>query len=257
MAAKACQLCLDFQVGSEGMFKLLVFFAFAASLSANSGFARSSFPMTLARSSSTHLQALTGDDSDVDRVHWDKLYRESHGYVFGVKPVPFLVEVLPQLPRATADGTKPRALDIAMGEGRNAVYLARNGFDVEGVDISRAAVLKAQRMAREAKVRLNAVTADLDSYKIEKEGFDVIAIFYYLQRDQVKNIVEGLKPGGMLVFESNTNEELKYNSKRNPRELLRKGEIKTLFKGLEIVESKEIDDGTHAFASLLARKPLK
>src|SRR5690606_6728780 len=89
----------------------------------------------LANANPSYLHLLTGDDDDSDRLKWDRLYRRK-GYVFGKDPAPSLLEHYTRLPVG-------RVLDIAMGEGRNAVFLAKKGFDVVGVDISPEAVRKA------------------------------------------------------------------------------------------------------------------
>jgi tellurite methyltransferase len=87
-----------------------------------------------------------------------------------------------------------RALDVAMGTGRNAVYLAKKGFDVEGVDISSEAVRSALDQAREAGVTLKARVADLKrDYHIEKSAYDVIICFNYLQRSFITQIKDGLR----------------------------------------------------------------
>ena len=69
-----------------------------------------------------------------DKIFWDKKY-ETESYIFGKEPVEFLREHIDLLPRG-------KALDIAMGEGRNAVFLAKNGFDVDCCDISESAIKK-------------------------------------------------------------------------------------------------------------------
>ena len=79
-------------------------------------------------------------------------------------------------------------------------------------------------------------------------------VFYYLQRTLVPQIIRGLKPGGMVVFENNTVDQLKYDKTQNRAYLLEKGELKNLFGELEIVKYSEIDDGKSAIASLIAKK---
>lgn len=194
-----------------------------------------------------YFQALTGDDSDSDKSRWDSLYSKHKGYVFGKEPAGFLAENLERLPVG-------RALDIAMGEGRNAVYLAKKGFEVVGVDISDVAVRKAKRLARENNVRIHTVTQDLNKYKIEPESYDVIMVFYYLQRSLTPEIIKGLKKGGVVVFETNTVDHLKYDKTFNREYLLEKGELKAMFKDLEILKYRETDTGESAVASLVARK---
>lgn len=207
-------------------------------------------PLGHAKSGSgfTYYQKLTGEDSDSDKGRWDALYRKNKGYVFGKEPAAFLVESLPQLPIG-------RALDIAMGEGRNAVYLAKKGFQVTGVDISEVAIRKAKRLARESKVHIKTISEDLNKFQIAPESYDVIIVFYYLQRNLVPQIIKGLKPGGVLVMETYTVDQHKYDKAMNMAFLLKKGELKNMFRELQAVKYQETDTGREAVASLIARKP--
>ncbi len=195
-----------------------------------------------------YFQKLTGDDADTDKARWDKLYSKNKGYVFGKDPAAFLVESLPLLPVG-------RALDIAMGEGRNAVYLAKKGFHVVGVDISEIAIRKAKRLATENGTRIRTVIADLSKYQIQPESYEVIMDFYYLNRSLVPQIKKGLKRGGVVIFEGNTVAHMKYDKTQNRAWLLEAGELRELFKDLEIIKYRELDDGKQVVASLVARKP--
>ncbi len=196
----------------------------------------------------TYYQKLTGDDSDSDKSKWDMLYSKNKGYVFGKEPASSLVENLGMLPIG-------RALDLAMGEGRNAVFMAKKGFEVVGVDISEVAIRKARRLAKENKVHFKAVVADLTKYQIVPESFDVIMVFYYLQRSLNPAILRGLKPGGVLIFENNTKAQLKYDKAASPEYLLGNDELKTMFKGLETLKYESVDDGKAAYALFIGRKP--
>ena len=194
-------------------------------------------------------QILTGDDIDGDRTHWDQLYRKK-GYLFGTEPAAFLKEVLPRLPRG-------KVLDIAMGEGRNAVFLGRSGFQVEGVDLSPVALRKARKLAKQAGVRIRTIQADLNGYVIRPESYGIILNINYLQRSLVAQIKKGLRRGGYLVFESYTVDQLKNPGGEEFRRdyLLEKGELRELFRDLQILEYRETNNGKEAVASLLARKP--
>ncbi len=197
----------------------------------------------------TRLMALTGDgDFADDRVAWDKTY-ERKDYVFGKDPAPFLVEQVARLP-------KGRALDIAVGEGRNAVYLAKKGFLVEGVDISIVGLRKAQKLAAENGVKIQTTNADLNKYKIKPESYSVILNFYYLQRSLFPEIKAGLKKGGVLVFETYTTEHLNNAGVAGWERdyLLAPGELKKAFSDMEILYYGEKNDGKEAVASLVARK---
>ncbi len=201
------------------------------------------------KSRTERLLHITGDSEFADdRAAWDRTYNRKD-YVFGKEPALFLVNQVDRLP-------KGRALDIAMGEGRNAVFLAKKGFLVEGVDISDVGIRKAQKLAAENGVKIKAVNADLNKYKIQPNTYAVILNFYYLQRSLFPQIIAGLKKGGMLVFEGHTMEHLKNPSGKDFEKeyLLEAGELKRAFAELEILQYSETNDGQNAVASLVARK---
>jgi len=116
-------------------------------------------------------------------------------FALGKEPNPFLKKHIHLLP-------KGKALDIASGEGRNAVFLAQQGFEVDAVDISGKGLKKAQKLAREQGVKIKTFLVDLDQYQIEKERYDLIANFYYLKRRLIPRIKKGIKKGGRVVFET-------------------------------------------------------
>ena len=119
---------------------------------------------------------------------WDERYRR--GEHAGSGPSRLLVRAVETLPPG-------RALDIACGAGRHAVFLAERGFTVTAVDSSRVAIEITERRARERGVRLDAHVADLErgEFVIAPEAYDLISIFYYLQRDLFPQIRAGIKPG--------------------------------------------------------------
>lgn len=201
------------------------------------------------RSRATRLMNLTGDSEFADdRSAWDKTYNRKD-YVYGKDPAPFLVKNVGELPKGPA-------LDLATGEGRNAVFLAKKGFQVEAVDISVVGLRKAQKLAAENGVKLKTINADLNKYKIQPNSYSVILNFYYLQRSLFPQIIAGLKPGGILVFENFTVEHLKNSGGKDiEREyLLEAGELKKAFSELEILSYSETNDGKEAVARLIAKK---
>ena len=184
-----------------------------------------------------------------DKLFWDKRY-ETEAYIFGKEPVEFLREHIDILPGG-------KALDIAMGEGRNAVFLAKNGFDVDGCDISETAIKKAQELAKENSVNINAFVADLETYKLPENTYDVIACFYYLQRDLIPQIKQALKPGGMIIYETYTieNWERGLEGPKNKDYLLKSNELLNFFRDLKIIYYRELVlNNKKAVASLIAKK---
>jgi tellurite methyltransferase len=194
-------------------------------------------------------QMVTGDDSEDDRHRWDKLF-STKNYIYGKEPAPFLRENVQYL---MGGG---RALDIAMGEGRNAVFLAKRGYAVDGIDISEVALRKAKRLAKEKNVVLTPILADLNNYTIKPNTYNAILNFDYLQPSLIPQIKRGLKKGGIVVYENYTLDQLR-NYYGNPVRrdlLLKKGELRELFKEFEVLVYRETNDGKEAKAALIARK---
>ncbi len=149
-----------------------------------------------------------------------------------------------------------RALDIAMGGGRNAIYLAGKGFSVDGIDISADRVAEAVKKARSRGLSLNGLVADLEAgYRIAPETYDAIICFHYLQRSLFASIRDGLKPGGVLLYETFTIDQPRFGKPTNPAFLLRHGELREAFKDLECLRYWEgIVGHRKAVARFIGRK---
>jgi len=170
-----------------------------------------------------------------------------HKEVF--QPASFLVENVGVLP-------KGRVLDVAMGSGRNAIYLARLGFDVEGVDMSPEAVNIALELAQKAGVTIKAHVADLEGdYLIQKDAYAVIMCFNYLQRSLVSQIKDGLRKGGMVVYETYIVDQTQFGKPKNPDYLLKHNELLDMFRGFRCLRYREgVFEGPRAVASIIAQK---
>jgi tellurite methyltransferase len=182
---------------------------------------------------------------------WDERYREGRG--MPEEPSALLVQNRALLPAAG------RALDIAMGSGRNALYLASLGFSVTGVDVSTVAVELSREKAARLGLAVEAIVADLEDYRLPVDTYDLIINFHYLQQSLAGPIMRALRRGGLLVFESFTIDQLQYSyGPKDPAFLLRPGELLEMFAGLEtllhfegVIEG---DRGPKAVAQLIGRK---
>ncbi len=165
------------------------------------------------------------------------------------QPAQFLVDNIALLP-------KGRALDLAMGAGRNAVYLAKIGFEVEGVDISPEAVSKALKLARKAGITIRAEVADLEAkYCIKKDAYDAIVCFYYLQRSLISQIKDGLKKGGIVVYETYIVDQAQWGKPKSLGHLLKHNELLHLFRDFRCLRYREgIIEDRKAIASIIAEK---
>ena len=185
-------------------------------------------------------------------ANWDERYR--NGEYTNKEPSPLL--------RAAIKTLKPgRVLDIASGVGRHAIFLAEHGWQVTAVDSSRVGIEILRQNAREAGVAVEARVADLESgeFHIEPGTYDLICVFYYLQRDLFSPIRAGVKPGGAVVAAIHLNDGKPDAKPANPAFLLEPGELKQLLAGWEITYYREgeSDEGGHHHdtAYLIARKP--
>ncbi len=167
----------------------------------------------------------------------------------GFEPAQFLVENVELLP-------KGRVLDVAMGSGRNAIYLAKLGFDVEGVDMSSGAINIALELARKASVVIRVQIADLEGdYLIEKDAYAVIMCFNYLQRSLVSQIKDGLQKGGIVVYETFIVDQAQFGKPKNPDYLLKHNELLNMFRDFRCLRYREgIVKGPKAIASIIAEK---
>ncbi|UCH08390.1 MAG: methyltransferase domain-containing protein [Deltaproteobacteria bacterium] len=151
---------------------------------------------------------------------------------------------------------KGRAFDVAMGKGLNAVFLAKMGYEVEGVDISAEAVSDALEEARKAEVTIRAEVADLEGeYVIKKGAYDVIICFRYLQRSLIPQIKNGLRKGGMVVYETFTIDQARFGRPKNPDYLLKHNELLDMFRDFRCLLYQEgILENRRAVARIIAEK---
>lgn len=131
----------------------------------------------------------------MDASSWDERYA-ADGLLWTAQPNRFFVAEVVDLPPG-------RALDMACGEGRNAVWLATKGWHVTAVDHSEVGLAKGRELALEAGVEVDWHLGDVTTYD-PAPGFDLAAVLYlHLPRDQMRTAIETavrvLDPGGLLV----------------------------------------------------------
>lgn len=200
-----------------------------------------------------YLEAYTkGKSVNRDQKRWDQEYKERN-FIPGKKPNAFLRRHIHLLP-------KGKALDLACGDGTNAVFLAQQGFRVEAVDISKGGLKIAQRLARAKRVRVRFRRLDLNSLPLPPDHYDLITDFYFLNRRLVPRIKKALKPGGRVLFETYTTEQslLGTGGPHQASYLLKPNELLRLFSGLHVVFYREgvfrVEGRRKAIASLIAQK---
>jgi tellurite methyltransferase len=181
-----------------------------------------------------------------DRERWNARYREEEPRR---APSSFLTGLDALLPR------RGRALDVAGGTGRHALWLARRGLAVTLADVSEVALDEAMRSARAEGLPLATVQVDLEEAPLPEGPWDLILCAYFLHRPLFAAFPGALAPGGWLAFAHATRRNLERHARPGPAFLLEEGELATLVRGLHVIQLTEgwFEEGRHE-ARLVARK---
>ena len=176
--------------------------------------------------------------SHEDRTKWDQKYKDK-----------------PQLLRSREESHLLRtyikkesglyALDLACGAGRNALYLAENGYKVEAVDIAAVALetLQSEVTKRGLEDRLLTRLMDLDAYRTEIEQFDLVIMMNFLDREVIRHTQKVLKNGGRYIVETYMASDENEKSNAKVSNLLQAGELKRLFDDrFEVLYYDEVDN---------------
>jgi 2-polyprenyl-3-methyl-5-hydroxy-6-metoxy-1,4-benzoquinol methylase len=158
-----------------------------------------------------------------DRIKWNKRYA-GEGYFIEPQPSKFLVERIDMIEFLAPGG---KALDIACGEGRNSIFLARRGFTVTGIDIADEGIAKAVRRASEEGLKISFLRADLEVCPLDGP-WDLIINFNYLFRDLIPRTVAALNSGGIMLVDTLLDSPA-LPGEHNPSYLLQAGELSTIF----------------------------
>ena len=193
-------------------------------------------------------EAITGESADEDRSVWDSFYKNKN-FVFGKEAVSFLRDNVHLVP-------KGKAFVPAMGEGRNAIFLAKKGFTVDGNDLSEVAIDKALNEARAQKVVIKPIIADLTQYKFQPNYYDFVLVSLFYKRDLAEQFKKTLKKGGYIMFYLRLEGENQHIKNITPDDFaVKPNELKEEFKEYEIKIYKEYSDHGTKVVGMLARKP--
>jgi SAM-dependent methyltransferase len=195
---------------------------------------------------------------------WNQRYGEP-AFAYGSEPNDFLA--------ANAERYLPpqgEILCLAEGEGRNAVFLARRGFRVTGVDSSAVGLAKARTLAEQHGVKIRTIVADLGEFDLGIERWDgIVSIWCHtpseLRGRLHRSVVAALRPGGVLLLEAYTPEQLEYKTGGPPAADLTMtlAAVRTELAGLDFLDAEErfrvvhegkYHDGMSAVLQVVARK---
>ena len=171
--------------------------------------------------------------SRADEIRWDKQHAQGLG---AQPPESFLRQIVEadawQLPRG-------RALDVACGKGRNALYLAELGFEVVAMDISAVALDEGRKRAELKQLRIDWRQTDLEAVRLDEAGFDLIVNFNYLQRSLLPQIKRAVKIGGFVICETFLIDQKEIGHPKNPDHLLGHNELLETFRDFRVLYYRE------------------
>lgn len=186
-----------------------------------------------------------------EREKWEQKY-QSGARPHDGPPSGLLRRWLPALPRG-------RALDVATGLGRNAIFLAKAGYQVDAIDISPTGLRAAARKARRRGVRVNWIEADLDAYALPKARYDLVVNAFFLKRRLLRALKAAVKPGGIMIVETHLESSTPDGAPSSRGYRLGRGELGRRFRGWEVLDLEEglFTEGGHSWllGRIVARRP--
>ncbi len=168
-----------------------------------------------------------------DRADWNARYAE--------KPLVWSVGPNQRFAREIASLSAGKALDVACGEGRNAIYLAEQGWDVTAIDFSDVAIDKGRRMAEERGVKVDWINADVTDASLPRGRFDLVAVLYLhtdseSRREWLRRAVAAVAPGGTFIYIGHDPSNIEYGvgGPQDAQVLPEKEEICVYLEGFDI-----------------------
>jgi len=189
--------------------------------------------------------------TDADRTKWNERYREG-AYEDRPHPSDLLRQWVERLPCG-------RALDVACGAGRNALFLAANGFAVDAVDIASEGLARGRRSAAERGLTIHWIEHDLDRPLALPDDYALILVVRFLDLPLIHRLAQRLAPGGLLICEEHLRTEAEVIGPGNPAFRVAPGELRGAASGLEVLQYDEgvfddPDGRRAALARLVAKR---
>jgi 2-polyprenyl-3-methyl-5-hydroxy-6-metoxy-1,4-benzoquinol methylase len=169
--------------------------------------------------------------SQADRDKWNQMYIEG-AFSERTHPSALLAEWIDRLPSGSA-------LDIACGAGRNCLFLARHGFSVTGVDVSKVGLDRAAASARQEQLDVTWIEHDLDEGPGVEGTFNVVVLFRYLNLELIEKLPNLLAPKGVLIVEEHLQTSEDVHGPTNPAFCVQAGELRAHLDGLDVMVDEE------------------
>jgi 2-polyprenyl-3-methyl-5-hydroxy-6-metoxy-1,4-benzoquinol methylase len=190
-----------------------------------------------------------------EKTLWNSKHSErSHS---SLEPDPLLVSAYDEFISREPSG---HVLDVAGGVGRHAIWLARRGWQVRLMDISDVGVQQAEENAKQVAAHGSVVTEILDlngTHDLGREQYDLVLVFFFLQRELFPALISALKPGGHLIYKTYTTEQKRFSGgPSHPMFLLEPNELLQAFSSMRVLHYHETIQ-QKGVAELVARKELR
>lgn len=187
-----------------------------------------------------------------EKFMWNRKYSEgSHS---SLEPDPFMVSAYDEFLSGNSPGL---ALDIAGGVGRHSIWLAQRGWRVNMLDISEVGIQQAEENAKRSEMAtsISAEICDLNTMQdLGREQYDLVIVFFFLQRELFPALISALKPGGLLIYKTYTTEQQRFSGgPSHPMYLLEPNELLRAFSSLRVLYYHETIQ-QKGVAELVARK---
>ena len=189
--------------------------------------------------------------SQQDRDKWNQRYSENT-YRKG-NPVTLLENWISKVP-------KGRALDIACGAGRNAIFMAEAGFEVDAIDISQTGIAMAREKAESQGLDINWIAHDLDEPYDFESDYNLIVVLWYVNLPLIMKLCNHLAPGGFLICEEHLVTDEETIGPKNPHYRVKTDALREAASALDILYYGETIEGNDigepvCSARVVARKP--
>jgi len=179
-----------------------------------------------------------------DRVRWDKIYRQRVKETYP-NPNPILLQFTP----AIESDQKHTALDLAGGVGQDAIWLAKQGYIVDLMEISRVALQRARTEMTSQNIRnINLLQVDVDTIDLDPDAYNLVTVTRYLQRDLFAPIKSSVKSGGRVIYDTFNVRYLELVPEFNKKFLLGIGELRSYFNNWQILHEEEEDHNSRIVA---------
>jgi len=187
-----------------------------------------------------------------EKSSWNKKYSE--GSHTSLEPDPFLVSAYDQFLSGISPGL---AFDVAGGVGRHSIWLAQRGWRARLVDISDIGIGQAEQNAKRTGTASSVSTEVLDLNTMQdlgREQYDLVIVFFFLQRELFPALAAAVKPGGFLIYKTYTSEQQRFSGgPSHPMFLLEPNELLHAFSSMRVLHYRETVQ-QRGVAELVARK---